>query len=388
MQVDLGISRLLFAASGQAALRSDAGDPVQMARLANRYASEKLGLAPGRAPGAYVPVYKTTERMVEEAVFEKRDFVSTEGVFEDRAIVETRDVHETRAVYEDQAILETKVQGDKRLTNSDSLSEAEIGVGSAFTLAVGDGAAATVKFESSSMISVTVDGAVEQFIFNSEDGSFRAGLVNALSSIDGLSASLSAEGKLLLETTGGLSLTIADVAKVKGQEWAGSPLRKLGLTAGVATAEVTGYERVQTGTDEVVVGFETVTVGVERIKVGERSVVTGSGYVQTGIVSRFDGYDRELIGLEEPEIYGAGVLGLLGQLGSGGLPANYIEALFGRIDVDEERPAVMGFETEARTAYEETGRLADSKGELADPLGSVARSQPSAASSSADTPPV
>jgi hypothetical protein len=351
MQADFGISRLMLAANGLAA-GSRPNDAGSIARLASNYASRKLGLAPTPQPGAYLPVYETKARMVEEAVYETSDVVQTEGVFEERTITETRDIVETRPVYEERELLETKVEGTKRLTDFDSLSEADIETGSAFKVTVGDGPTATIKFASSSTISVTVGGATETFSFNSGDGSFRKGLLDALNSVEGLSASLSARGRLVLVTSDAQSLTIDDVARRRGEEWFGSPLRKLGLEKGTTTAKVVGYETVQTGTQDVVVGSEDVVRAV-LVKVGEKSVVTGSATVMTGTVSRLDGYDRTLVGLVEPETYGAGVLGLLAEESSS-LPADYVELLFGVVRNEQDGPSGRGFDAEVRAAYDET----------------------------------
>lgn len=377
MQVDLGMSRLLLSANGMTGTgRSGAGDPVQMARLANRYASDKLGIAPGRAPGAYVPIYKTTERIVEEDVYEAREIVSTEEVFEERAITATRNIYESRAVYEDRAILVTQVQGGRSLSGFSSLSKAGIKSGSGFTVTVGDGETAAVKFASSSTIAVTVDGATETFTFNAKKGELQAALLNTLNSIEGLSASYSANGKLLLETSGGQSLTLAGAA---GNSTA---LSKLGLSEGVTTGDVAGYQQVQTGTKDVLVGSQQVTVGVERVKIGEQSVVTGSEMVKTGAVSKLDGYDRELIGLERPERYGAGVLGSLEGIGGGGLPANYVEALFGRIEAAGAGPAARTFESEVRAAYDEAERLSENPaGRLDAPVSAAPKTEKADANS-------
>lgn len=342
MQVDLSITQLMFMASGQAA-RPTPRDPVQMARLANRYASEKLGLAPGREPGAYTPVYETKARLVEEAVFETREAIRTEDVFEERPITETRDVTETRPVFEERAVLETSVTGERRLTRYDSLFEAGVQTGTAFAVTVGDGATATVRFESSSRISLTVEGMVKEFTFSARDGSFRQGLVDALNSIDGLRASYAANGRLVLETNGGLSLALSDTAE--------RALDRLGFQAGVTTGAVVGYETVQTGTEEVVVGSEVVTVGVELVKIGEQDVV-GSETVMTGTVSRVDGDEQKLVGLEKPDDYGTGVLGQMADSGFGPLPENYVELLFGGLESAEEEPTPF-FEAEARAAYDE-----------------------------------
>ena len=106
MKADFGISRLMLSVNGlKAGLLPDRAG--HMARLANQYASQKLGLAPARQPGAYLPVYETKARMVEEAVYETSDVVQTKGVFEERTVTETRDVVETQPVYEQREILET-----------------------------------------------------------------------------------------------------------------------------------------------------------------------------------------------------------------------------------------------------------------------------------------
>ncbi len=67
-----------------------------------------------------------------------------------------------------------------------------------------------IKFTSSTRISVTTNGSTTQFNFSANDGSFKTGLIQALNSVNGLSASLGSDGKLKLSTANAQSLSIAD----------------------------------------------------------------------------------------------------------------------------------------------------------------------------------
>ena len=98
-----------------------------------------------------------------------------------------------------------------------------------------------IKFVNATTISVKVNGSVEEFTFGSNDGSFRTGLLDALNSLGGITASYTTDGRLSLEASDGATLTIADIRK--------APLAKLGLTEGTTNAEVIGYRQVQIGTE-------------------------------------------------------------------------------------------------------------------------------------------
>ena len=257
---------------------------------------------------------------------------STEDVFAQKDVIENRDVFETRPVYEDQEILETKIQGSRDLSGFASLSEAGIRRGARFSMTVGDGPLAKVKFVDARKISVKVDGSVQKFTFRSNDGSFRAGLLDALNSIDGLAASYTKDGRLSLETSDGASLTLANMGK--------SPLARLGLREGTIDPEVIGYQQVQVGTERVKVGERTVVVGTETVKVGTKQVA--------------DGYDRELTGFARSDLFN--VESLTAKLADDSFtsPSKYAELLFGVVPAEANANSPFVSSAEAKSAYDAT----------------------------------
>ncbi len=256
----------------------------------------------------------------------------SEDVFAQRNAVENRDVFEARPVYEEQAISETNVEGSRDLSSFDRLKDAGIKRGARFSITVGDGSSAVVKFVDARTISVSVDGSIQKFTFGSRDGSFRAGVQDALNSITGVTSSYTADGRLSLQASDANSLNIVDIAK--------SPLTKLGLMEGTTHAEVTGYQEVQIGTEQVKVGERSVVVGTETVKIGTRQVV--------------DGYERVLAGLERSDMFNVGSLTAgLASDNSATSPSKYVELLFGTIpnESDSETPLVST--REAKYAYDE-----------------------------------
>lgn len=315
--------------TGGASGQQTSGDIVA---LAARRASVQMGIHAVQEPGSYRPIYDQARREIvqtiteerdvtvteavyesrditqERAVFEDRAIMEERGIFEDRAIMETREifedrditetrnVYETQAVHEDQDVLGTEVAGDRTLSGFANLSQAGIDLGADLSVKVGNGATAVLRFDTSSRVSLTVDGKTTRFNF-SEHGSLGGAVAAALDSVCGLSASLGSDGKLKLETDGAQSLTIADVANGL-LDFSRSPLAKLGLSAGTMQASVIGTERVQTGTQEVLVAAETVVVGSERVLVGTEEVQTGTERVRTGTEQVQVGWERIQTGTE------------------------------------------------------------------------------------------
>lgn len=441
----------LLAPNMASAQRSSASP--SLSALANKQASSKLGIVDGKLPGSYSAVYDQQSRQVTEqvtedravtrtdatyanrditeqrdvyedraiyenrAVFEDQAVYETQGVFEDRAVYEeqgvfedqaimgTRDVYETRAVYEDRNIMATRVNGTRALNTFNSTSQAGIDIGADFSVQVGSGPAAVLRFDTGSRVSLTMNGTTTRFSYNSF-GSVGAAVAAALNNVDGMHATLSADGKLRLETTDAKSVKIAEVANGL-LDLSGSPLAKLGLEAGITNAGVVGTERVQTGTQQVVVGTEQyqtgtqrvqtgtqqvqvgtervqtgtqqvqigtqrvqtgseqVQTGTEQILIGTQSFVVGTERYQTGSVTHVVGKEtvvtgtrtrtetgpRTLVGLQVSDDFGIGEL--LSQLQEGALPEGYIEALFGTLD-PADLPARDGF---AGAAYRETRTL-------------------------------
>lgn len=355
MRIDSGLIQL-FAAPGRThASGVSVFEGLKVASLLNDQAASRLGIVKGKLPGSYEGVYAGRERTVEEDVYEKRDIVRVDPVYEDRAVTEmqdvyeqrdvteTRNVYETRAVYEDRAIEATRVTGTRQLSTFTSPSQANIDIGADFSVKVGNGALAVVKFELGSRIAVTAGGTTQRYSYTSAAGSFSGALVSALDGVADLSASLTADGKLFLETSNAQSLTITDVANGL-LDFSRSPLASLGLTAGTTNASVVGHEQVQTGTEQVLVGTETVSFGTEQVLVGQQTVVTGHEQVQVGETSSVVGTEMRhagtvkraleaemtLVGLKENGNFGVGRLNLLDGFDPSNLASNAVLALFRR----------------------------------------------------------
>jgi hypothetical protein len=146
--------------------------------------------------------------------------------------------------------------------------------GDDFSVQVGSGSVASIEFKNATRIRVTISGSHTDFDFSSNDGSWRTALVDALNSVANLSASITAGGKLELQTANAESLASADVAG------GGSPLAELGLTAGTTQSSVVGTQQVQVGTEEVLVGTEQVEGGTIQISQGTQSIVVGYDKIQ------------------------------------------------------------------------------------------------------------
>jgi hypothetical protein len=347
MRVGLETSNLVAIANNRRA--SPAAGGTSLTQLANTGAATRMGVRPGSLPGSYQPVYEVKEKRITEAVTETRDITRSEAVYEDRAVTETRAVYADRAVYEDRDIRTTVVEGDRSISGARSLAQAGIDVGADLSVRVGDGATATIEFESKSRITVKVGSKTARFDFDAKPGAFTDAVVAAFNSIEGLSASLTPEGRLKLETRDAQTLRIADVAN-GWFDWSGSPLDALGLDAGTTRSQVVGSERVQVGTERVQVGTETIITGSTRVQIGERQVVVGQETVVTGTTTRTEPGQRVLVGLQDSTAPGVGSLSLLDKLKGGGLPAGYVEALFGILESHESEPS----ESEVRAVYAET----------------------------------
>jgi len=257
----------------------------------------------------------------------------TEDVVAQKDVIENQDVFETRYIFEERAILETKVESSRDLSGIDSLSEAGIRKGARFSVTIGDGPKAKIKFEDARTISVKVNGSVEEFTFGSNDGSFRTGLLDALNSLGGVTASYTTDGRLNLVASDGASLKMANIRK--------APLDKLGLTEGTTNAEVIGYQQVQIGTEQVKVGEQPVVVGTETVKVGTKQVV--------------EGYDRKLTGLERSHLFDVKSLTAnLEDADSVTSPTRYVQMLFSIIPTDSHSDSSLVSMNEAKSAYDET----------------------------------
>lgn len=424
MRVDSGVVGILakrYQAGAAFGQRGLAGD---IETLAARQTFTRMGIREVQQPGSYRAIYDrptreiienvtrerdltvteavyenraiTEERAVfadraimeERGIFEDRAIMETREIFEDRDVTETRDVYETQAVYEDRDIVATRVAGNRSLSGFASTSQAGIDWGADFSVKVGDGPTAVLQFDTSSRVSLTVNGKTTRFNV-ADHGSLGGAVAAALDSVAGLSASLGPDGKLKLETDNARSLAIAEVANGL-LDFSGSPLAKLGLAAGTTHASVVGTQQVQTGTQEVVVGTETVVVGsqrvlvgteevqigteqirigteqvqvgTERIQIGTETVVIGSERVQTGTrtsvvgketvvtgtTTRTEQGDPVLVGLERTDI---GIGEALDRLKSGpSLPPGYVEALFKPFDrgPSEPEPAIRSAYAAAR----------------------------------------
>lgn len=267
-------------------------------------------------------VYETRGVFEDRDVFEARDVYEARDIYEDRAIYEERAVYETRAVYEDvavyeqRAVYETHVNGTRDLRPYAGISDAGIQTGAAFTVAIGDAAAATIKFDSSTSISVTANGATQTFSFAASGGGFREGLASALNSVAGLQAGYTSAGQLQLQTANAQSLTIRAVTSglgglgglggllgglggLGGVIGAASPLASLGLTAGRTDASFQRYEQVQTGTERMQTGTEDVQVGTEQVETGTERVVAGSEQVLIGSEQVLKGSERVQVGTQD-----------------------------------------------------------------------------------------
>lgn len=187
----------------------------------------------------------------------------------------TQDVYETQPVYEQQDILDTTVTGTQTLTGYSNIYSAGIIDGNDFSVQVGSGSAATIEFKSATKVRITIDGNLTDFNFTFGTGGWRTALVDALNTVANLSASITAGGKLQMQTANAESLTIADVAG------GGSPLAELGLSAGTTNASVVGTQQVQVGTEDVLVGTEQVEGGTIQISQGTQSIVVGYDKIST-----------------------------------------------------------------------------------------------------------
>jgi hypothetical protein len=185
-----------------------------------------------------------------------------------------QDVYETQPVYQQQDVHATIVTGTQTLTGFSSTAAAGIHNGDDFSVQVGSDALASIEFRTSTRIRVTINGGHTDFNFTSNNGSWQTALVDALNSVANLSASITAGGKLELQTANAESLAIADVAG------GGSALSELGLTAGTTQSSVVGTEQTQVGTQEVQVGTELVEGGTIQISQGTQSVVVGYDKIQ------------------------------------------------------------------------------------------------------------
>jgi hypothetical protein len=189
----------------------------------------------------------------------------------DRAIYGTQDIYETHPVYEEEEIRATIVNGTRDLSSFNSLGAAGItGAGHYFTVRVGSGSVATIEFEDSKHIEVTIDGSTQSFAFDDKNGEWRAGLVNALNSVANLSAEITADGTLRLETANAESLTINGASNPNKD-----PLAAVGLVTGTTGSTVVGTEQVQVGTEEVKIGTEQVRVGTIQFSLASRPITVG-----------------------------------------------------------------------------------------------------------------
>jgi hypothetical protein len=330
MRVEALSSNILAAARNRSAEPSGI-DLKSITGLLSRQASSRMGIVESALPGAYRPlvalktdkvetdiveerqttgteaVYEARDVTEERGIFERRDVYELRDVYEMRDIVETRDVTETRATYETRGVYETReirqtsVEGNRDLRPYNPLAQADNDVGADFSVKVGDGARATFRFDTSQRLSVTVNGATQRFDFTSANGSMRNAIVGALDSVDGLTASLNADGELMLVTDDAQQLVIADIANGL-LDFSRSPLAKLGLQAGTTQSSVIGHEQVQTGTEQVVTGNETVVIGTESVVVGSESIVVGSENVLVGAEDVQVGTEQVVTGTEQVQV--------------------------------------------------------------------------------------
>ncbi|HEV7417186.1 MAG TPA: hypothetical protein VGN98_13595 [Tianweitania sediminis] len=345
MRVESVKSNLVTLVNQRQVAAAKAGN--SLTSLANSGASAQLGIRQGAMPGTYQPIYEKAVKEIREDVTETRDVTRTEAVFEERAITQERAIFAEEAVYEDRELRATTVAGDRSLDSIRSLTQANIETGADLAVRVGDGGYAVITFESRSSISVRDGSGTTRYEFDSNKGSFADAVVAAFDGIEGLSASLDERGQLQLQTDDAQDLRIADVAP----SWfnrTGSPLAALGLEAGTTQAQVVGVEKVQVGTRQVQVGTEMVVVGSEQVQVGTRTMVIGQETVVVGTTTRVEPAGRNLVGLTDNDAPGVGSLSLIDKLRGGGLPAGYVEALFGIL---EGNPASPPSAEEVRTSY-------------------------------------
>ena len=273
------------------------------------------------------PVFEFTARYVSRDIVEQRD------------IVETQDVYETRAVHEDQAIYATKVDGNRDMNEFSTLAETGIQRRAKFSVKIGDGPKAVVKFIDAGKIKVTISGTTETFLFDPENGGVRDGLQRALNSVDGLEASYTTDGFLRLEVSEDAAVAPAD-ATIELLNRSKSPLVHLGLAQGTTSAEVIGYEQVQVGTEQVKVGEQSTVVGTEEVKVGTEEVI--------------DGYDRVLVGLERSGRYSLeSITDRIFKPDFGYSSADYADLLFSNWTADLWLSPTTGSSSHARAAYAE-----------------------------------
>lgn len=242
-------------------------------------------------------VFETRDVYEDQAVFEDRDVFESQDIFETRDVFETRDITETRPVYAQQELRATTVDGTRDLQSFNRINQAGIDVGADFSVRVGTGATATIRFATNSRITVTTGGTTTNFNFTNNNGSWRGALVSALDSVAGLDASLDSGGKLQLATAGAQSLTIADVANGASDN-SGSPLSGIGLLAGTTQSSVIGYEQVETGIETIVTGTVQIKTGTEQVKIGMEHVKTGTERVQIGTQPVLTGQEQVRIGSE------------------------------------------------------------------------------------------
>ncbi|HEX2215147.1 MAG TPA: hypothetical protein VHG27_00375 [Xanthobacteraceae bacterium] len=248
-----------------------------------------------RGPVEFHAEHGTQTRYVARDTFGERDVLETRYLHETRDVYETRNIYETQPVYEQQPVYETIVTGSRTLTGFNRFSDAGLGVGSDFQVQVGSGAVAKIKFASNTKVTVTIGSATQEFQFGNSGGQWRAALVAALNTIDGLTATVNTAGALELQTDSAQSLTLSEVPN-GFLDFSPTALDKLGLSAGMHEAGIVGYEQVQVGTEEVVVGTEEVLVGTEQVIVGSEQVVVGRETVRTGSEQVQDGMESVLIG--------------------------------------------------------------------------------------------
>lgn len=242
-------------------------------------------------------ITETRDITEDRTIYETRDITEMRDITELRDILETRDIYETRNVYETRDIRATEVKGGRDLRPYNTLAQAGIDVGADFSIKVGNGSTAVFRFDQSQRLSVTQNGATQRFNFTSAVGSMRAAVVSALSSVNGLNASIDANGRLALSTDNAQSVTISDVANGL-LDFSGSPLNNLGLVAGTTHSTVVGQEQVLTGTEQVIVGSQQVAVGQESVVVGQETIVIGTEQVAVGTEQIVVGSETVVIGSE------------------------------------------------------------------------------------------
>ncbi|HEV7254770.1 MAG TPA: hypothetical protein VGN97_16930 [Mesorhizobium sp.] len=308
-----------------------------IAALAGRYGAARAGLNTSdaklqpkfsyetrfREEARYETRAVTENRDVlrEEAVEEVRDVYATRDVVEERTRFVSRDITETRDVFETRDVIAARVEGTKSLSETTSTLTAGISKGSGFSIQTADGGQVEVKFDSATSLTVKVGKETTKINFGALDGSFKQALVDGLNASGAVSASWSAEGKLVLSDAS--AMTIKSVG-------GSSALNALGITAGTTNPSVVGTEQVKVGTQQVkvgteqvadgteqvvvgtesyVTGTERVIVGTRQVKIGTEQVVTGTERVKVGTERVADGIERKLVGLERmaamPSLWGS-----------------------------------------------------------------------------------